>query len=724
MSKIRFLKGFFIVIFAICLSFFTFLGYLHFSPGLKIEVGKFTKESLSITFYDSCDNEIGRANSEKRRIDIKELPPHITQAFIAVEDKRFFKHNGVDLYGIARAIKNNLLSKGVKEGGSTITQQLIKNTHLSSEKTISRKIKEIKLALKLERLYSKDEILEFYLNSIYFGEGAYGIESASLNYFGKSATQLSIIEAAALASTIKAPSIYNPRKAECAKRSKIVLSAMKDQNYITSEEYETNLSKEISTVKREKNEYLDFCEEECFALLEKYKISPYHDGEFKVYTYMEKSRQNALCESLTENYQGGIITSCNGKIKGYKLPQGDFSRPTASLIKPVFVYAPAIEEGVIHLDSKVLDEKTNFGNYSPSNYNEKYYGWVSAKEAIYRSLNIPAIKVLDSVGIEKARLYARKLGIQINKNELSSALGAYENGSTLKEITASYTPFTNQGLYTPLTAIRRIEKNGVCIYKDQTESIQVFSAGTCEIINDALQECANIGTAKAIGKREYSICAKTGTAGNDKGNTDAYIIAYTSEDIISLRFCNADNSLMPNTVTGGFVAKYASNILNSLYKNKMPKDFAKSNEVTYAKACLLSYQKGILALADERLPNRYTFYTPILTKYIKSVPISSLTPLLEDCLITVKNNELTIKFDKDREIFCKIEIKLGDKFEEIATTNEEIFTIRNLTNGVYTLKITPILTLGGCEKIEGTPKEYTVKINENSQIINSPWWEE
>ena len=190
---------------------FIFLGYLYFPTSHTFNRAKLEKNNYSISFFDNKNQQINFAtNYLGSKVNIKELPDYLKKAFIAVEDKRFYLHHGVDYRAVLRAVKNNLSTGGIKEGGSTITQQLIKNTHLTSERTIKRKIKEIKLAIALEKEYSKDEILGFYLNGVYFGEGAYGIQCAAQKYFGVDASKLSLAQSCALAATVKAPSVYNP----------------------------------------------------------------------------------------------------------------------------------------------------------------------------------------------------------------------------------------------------------------------------------------------------------------------------------------------------------------------------------------------------------------------------------------------------------------------------------------------------------------------------------
>jgi len=301
----RIFKGLALLFLIFLLVSSAFVAYLFISPNLHLEQSMLLPNTPSITLLDSANQEICLPVSAKERVEINGLPEYVVNAFVAVEDKRFFKHNGVDFIGILRAFKSNLLSRSLKEGGSTITQQLIKNTYLTNEKTLNRKIKEIKLALKAEKQFSKEEILSFYLNSVYFGEGAYGIESASKSYFNKSASELSLVEACALASTVKAPSIYNPRKEKCEKRKNLVLNLMLEQGYISNEQYQRGISTKITVKDTPKSsDYAIACIEEIY---DKLSLSPYENCKILAHTYYEKDCQTALESTLDEKNQGGII---------------------------------------------------------------------------------------------------------------------------------------------------------------------------------------------------------------------------------------------------------------------------------------------------------------------------------------------------------------------------------------------------------------------------------
>ena len=717
----RIFKGVLFCFLALTFVLCLLCAYAFISPTDKIQREKLEKNNYELLFFDCNNNDVSVEYGGNQSVDLNTVPDYVVNAFIAVEDKRFFKHNGVDFIGMARALKNNVIASSFKEGGSTITQQLIKNTHLSSEKTISRKINEIKLALKLERTYTKAEILSFYLNGVYFGEGAYGIESASKTYFAKRADQLTLVEACALASTVKAPAIYNPRKQKCNERKNLTLKLMREQGYISNEDYQNAIEEDIVTRTPKHSQYLGESLQEAFDLL---NLSPYQNGKVEIYTYFDKIRQSALNDLLTQKNQGGIIMSSDAKIKAYKIPEGDFERQPASTIKPLIVYAPAIEEGIIHIDSKILDEPCNFNGYAPSNYGNKYYGWISAKNALCKSLNVPAVKIIDALGTQKARLYARKLGFEIKEEGLGIALGSYNGGVDLQTLCASYATFSSLGNKFKPTFINKIIIDGKVVYKDEIEGERVFSKGCAEIINEALKECCVSGTAKAIGKKKFEVCAKTGTAGNEYGNTDAYSVCYTSSDVIAVRFCNKDNSYLQGVTTGAQVCTYTNEILNRIYAQQTPPPFEKSNEVIYAQMCTLAYEKGALELGCENQPNRYLFTSPILKKYIKSLPISSFSAPLVVCNFKVENNKVVINIQKSAHVACKIERIFNGKSQLIYNGYSDVFTDDTQTDGIYYYKITPYVISSTQEFLYGEEiVSPALRICVQDDFKDKSWWE-
>ena len=521
----------------------------------KIDKNKLIKNTKTIEIYSSCGNLIAKktGGSASEYVKISNLSDNTKNAFIAIEDKRFYSHKGIDFRRILGATLENIKSASFKEGASTITQQLIKNTHLSSEKTLKRKLQEIKLAINLEREYSKDEILEMYLNSIYFGKGAYGIEDASKTYFNKSASNLTLNESAMLAGIIKAPNTYSPDANYdlAIKRKNLVLKVMLNSNFITESEYTANVNKEIRISNGNGiNPYDDYVK----AVISEFENSnifmPYGNNAVKIYTYLDENLQSSISNKSVDYDEIKIVI--NSKLCGVTAFYGNNSnlkRCPASCVKPWLVYAPMINDGYVKESTIIDDEKINISGYSPKNYDDKFHGAVTVKYALSNSLNVPAVKLLSGYGINKANKYTTLMNLDIKNESLPCALGGLSGGLTLKELCDKYSVFNNNGYYTESKFINSIYFDGVKIYSHSKNSNEVFSKETAYIINDILKSSVCSGTSKKLRSLPYEICAKTGTNGNEKGNADAISVAYTTDAIVGVWVGNYDNKIMPNSVT-------------------------------------------------------------------------------------------------------------------------------------------------------------------------------
>ncbi len=547
----------------------------------NLDANKLVNKGVKYTFYD-CENNKIDSNLLKNDnyVTLNELKSYTKNAFIAIEDRRFYSHNGLDYKRILGATFNNAKTMSLKEGASTISQQLVKNTHLSSEKTLKRKLLEFKITRQLEKEYSKDEILEMYLNTIYFGSGAYGINSASLTYFNKNASNLTLNESAVLAGIIKAPSKYSPliNYENCFNRKNLVLKCMKDCNFITSSEYEDLKNEEIILPKQNKSTgikyYLDACKNE----FDKLNIDPYQN-DVKIYTALDINAQNYLSELNIENEpkydrKQIIINAKTNEVIAFYGNNSNLKRSPASCVKPWLVYAPSLNENFATLSTVFSDVKKNFSSYSPSNFSNKYYGLVTLKTALEKSLNVPAVEMLNCFGIEKACNYAKKMNVEIENKDLSIALGAINNGLTLKELCDCYSTFSSNGNFTKSHFINKVTIGNKEVYINKDKSVKVFKDETAFLINDALKSAVKNGTSKKLSSYNFDVCAKTGTNGTKNGNLDAYSIAYTTNHIVGTWLGNNNNELMPNSVTGGnYPTVYTSEMLSYLYKNKKPLNF-------------------------------------------------------------------------------------------------------------------------------------------------------
>ena len=412
--------------------------YLAVTKDAVLSPEKLALSDKTFTLYDRDGTRIeNTALNFQQSVCLADVPKETQIAFIGVEDKRFYSHGGFDLKRIAKAAINNLRSRSFKEGASTISQQLIKNTHLSQEKTLSRKLREWKLTRALERTYTKDEILEKYLSVIYFGHNCFGLQSAARFYFNKEPNKLDLADSAILAGLVRSPNNYSPFKnpEKCAKRKENVLRLLFKNGAITKTQMQEALEKPLPLSPHKNTRdfgYLHFVFDELSSLSEKYDFTL--NGKIEIDTYLDLTVQKQL-ETIAESYDQtdktlAVLDNQTRGFKAYVSSVGAIRRLTGSLLKPLLVYAPALEENLISPATPILDEKIDYGGYSPNNFDGKFHGYVSARECLSKSLNVPAVKLLDSLGAEKGANYLQKLNLPIEKDDLSLALalGGMKNG--------------------------------------------------------------------------------------------------------------------------------------------------------------------------------------------------------------------------------------------------------------------------------------------------------
>lgn len=537
------------------------------------------------------DEQGKTVDNGKKYIKIGEIAPSVIRAFIAIEDTRFYQHNGIDFYRIMGATAKNISKFKAAEGASTITQQLIKNTHLTNEKSISRKIKEIKLAKQLEKKIGKDEILEKYLNAIYFGNGFYGIAEASQGYFQKSPYELNIAESAILAGTVKSPNNYNPISdiEASTKRMKTVLSAMRKNEFITEKELNlANSYKYQPNCGYNQNNY-----SQSYSKIAKYQASQIlksmnvdenmiSSKNLIIETYMDDSIQrncySRLVASLNsiDNASGTICVGDNNRVKliAYASTESyPYSRQVGSVMKPFSVYAPALELNYANAATQILDEPTDFGGYKPSNYGGVTHGYVSLRESVKHSYNIPAVKLLNDIGINSALPYLDKLDIAVNEKEKNLSLALGSNSTTPLNLLSCYSTLANSGNYMTANAIKRIRTDdNKILYTDNRVQRNVFRDDTAFIMTDILRDTAMSGTASKLKYLNIDIAAKTGTVGDENGNTDAYTVAYTPDNTFLAWFGSKDGQ-MDSKITGGTYPTIAIKKVIENIRNYSPSKF-------------------------------------------------------------------------------------------------------------------------------------------------------
>lgn len=548
-------------------------------------------------FFDTDGNQLPYV--EENYIDPDDIPQNLKNAFVALEDKRFYSHKGYDPIRIAGAFLNNIKSKSLKEGASTITQQLVKNTHLTHEKTVSRKLKEIAIASNIEKEYSKDEILAMYLSVIYFGNGAYGAKQAARLYFDKDINDLSLSECASLAGTVKNPKKYSPfsEESDSIQRRNLVLKVMQKEGYIdldacsraqsaplnVAERKTDNLNKRIYDLYI-KNAISEACEK---LDITKYELS---NSALKIYLNVDSALQTKIAaigadESLYSNdkINGAIIVLDNSAhaVSAYwsNLPY-DVKRQAGSVLKPLAVYAPAIDMNACTLATPIVDEKVTYGDFSPSNYGGKYYGETTIRQAIKKSMNSVSVKTMSYIGVDSSVDYLSRLGISTLDSDKNYALslGALTDGVSVKSIAQAYSTFANQGVYAPSNFIKYIVKDGRKIVDFQSQiSTRVVKPSTCDQINSALSDTVKDGTAITLSALDFEVCAKTGTAQrSDAQNGDAWCASY-NDDCTIVVWHGSDDGM--GEKGGGFATMQCLKSWQSASKIKpMRKSVSRSND--------------------------------------------------------------------------------------------------------------------------------------------------
>ena len=668
----------------------TFGTYLYFYKTTSFDREKLDASNLNIEVFDNAENIVREENLINHKyVKLSTLPEYVKQAFISTEDKNFYRHKGLDYKRMVKATLVNLKNMRFKQGASTISQQLIKNTHLSNEKTLERKFKEIAITKKMEKQLSKDEILEKYLNCIFFGNNCYGIESASNYYFSKSSKNLSPEEVAVLAGIISAPSRYsptsNPEKAK-VKRN-YVLKNMSESGAINPNDYQTLISKDImldieKTDVNKINSYSQMAIDEASLILG-LPAKSIGLGGYKIHTYLNPAEQSKIKEIVNFNKTSETdisiikIDSKSGAITAYvgtgNLKLSDVQRQPGSAIKPVLVYAPALEENKIYPCSIISDEEININGYSPNNVNKGYMGDVSVRTAVNKSLNTVAVKVLSYVGVENAKYYAQKAGIEFDKDDISYALalGGFKYGTTLKQLTNAYLPFANNGDFIEAKFVKYItDKNGKIIYKNENKSSKVFRDDTAYLMTDMLKGCVNFGTSKKLSSLPFEVAAKTGTVGTSKGNTDAYNISYTTDAVLGVWVGKLDNVAIKNLSGGNQPTKIAKEIYQSL--SLSPNDFVAPNSVDYAEIDLLS-------LKDDKLIKLSNTFTPDRYKVKELFSKFNMPNEVSENFVSVKQPVLNCDEVKGENILS-FEAKDYIEYELIKSTNDNEKVVMTCSN--------------------------------------------
>lgn len=630
------------VLLLFCAAFYVFFDVPDWQ---KLDISKLSALAQTSSMYDMNGELMSELRGSENRIivSLDEIPLHTRQAFIAAEDLRFYDHRGIDVYRILGALRSNLKSGSLAEGASTITQQLAKLTHLSAEKTIRRKLEEINLAFQIEKVYNKDEILAMYLNTVYFGRGAYGIQAAAQAYFGVDAEDLTLNQSASLAAIIKAPSIYAPHISPSNNRSRrqYILSVMAENGFISQEEKQAALDESIWVLAQEAEKqlyswYIDEALRESAELLG-LSADEVIQGGFKIYTAYDARLQTIADEvyadssffpaaasdgtpiqsamAVVDTNNGAVLAMIGGR--DYTVRRGlnratQMRRQPGSALKPLAVYGPALELGYTTA-SVLLDEKTSFGGYTPRNAGDRYYGLVTMRTAIRNSLNTTAVRLLEEIGLDASIQYLNKMGIPTRNSDrnLSLALGSMTYGVTPVELAAAYVPYANGGIYHQPYCVERIETvDGSNVYERKDSGKQVLSAQNAFLMTSLLQSVVSSGTGTRMLSANTPIAGKTGTVSMTGGNRDIWMTAYTPEISVAvwMGYDQTDaKHKISNGITGGRnTASLAAAFFKKAYADREKPDFSQPDGLvwlTLDKRALTS--RGSIMLASDKTPKEY-----------------------------------------------------------------------------------------------------------------------
>ncbi|HXB78622.1 MAG TPA: penicillin-binding protein 1A [Bradyrhizobium sp.] len=501
-------------------------------------------------------------------VALKELPPYLPKAFIAIEDRRFYSHHGIDPIGIARAAVANILHRGVSQGGSTLTQQLAKNLFLTQERTFQRKLQEVELALWLERKHSKGEILELYLNRVYFGSGAYGVEAAAQRYFGKSARNVTLAEAAMLAGLVKSPSRLapnrNPDGAE--QRAQTVLAAMAEAKFITEAQAQASIGHPSYNVKPAGAGTINYVADWIGEVLDDLigQIDQNVVVETSIDPKLQAVAEAAVIDELAAKSvrfnvtQGALVAmapdgAVRAMVGGRNYAESQYNRAVTakrqpgSAFKP-FVFLTAIESGLTP-ETIRQDAPLDVKGWKPENYTHEYFGPVTLTQALAMSLNTVAVRLGLEVGPKNVVRTAHRLGIssKLDANP-SIALGTSE--VSLVELAGAYLPFANGGLAVSPHVVNKIRTaDGKVLYMRSADQLgQVIEPRNVAMMNTMMQETLLSGTARKAELPGWMAAGKTGTSQDFR---DAWFIGYTANLVTGVWLGNDDNSPTKKATGGG-----------------------------------------------------------------------------------------------------------------------------------------------------------------------------
>lgn len=606
----------------------------------NLDPDKLANPAAASTIYNS-EGEVllSLFDGEDYRLPIEfdQISDWIKKAIVISEDKTFYQHNGINISGTLRAI----LTFGKSGGGSSITQQLARNVYLTLDVSMARKLREMALALELEKIYIKNEILCFYLNQVFFGHWAQGVQAGSQLYFGKNASDLNLAESAMLVAILPSPNRYSPyNDFETAKfMQELLLDLMLKEGAITQQEaddakaYEVQLAglEQVRSATFTSTYFVDYVLEELPSLLKTYYGSEEDASKairthgLKIYTTLDSEAQASVEQAITDKmspyqtqnadgiYQRqsaavviapetGYIVAMAGGREYPKNTIGAWNRATDSLrqpgssIKPIIDYAPGIAAGVITAATVFDDVPTSYPTYTgepwqPTNFDDLYFGLISVREALSRSENIPAIKTMQLVGVDKCISFAQSMGLSSlvsDDQSLSAAIGGLTNGVSVLEMTTAYATFANNGVKTdPIAVLEVKDKNGVTIYQNTAHRTAVLDEKTAYIMTDLLKTVVSLpyGTGRVGRLGDRPVAAKSGTT--DDFN-DLWFCGYTKDYASVVWIGHDEQTPMTDLYGSGLAPKIWQQFMASIHTNLPIRDWSAPNDIEIVQVCSIS----------------------------------------------------------------------------------------------------------------------------------------
>lgn len=588
------------------------------------------------------------ANENRTTVTLDQIPKQLQDAFIAIEDKRFYSHFGIDIYRVFGAARVNIQTGKFSQGFSSITQQLIKKVYLSDKKALKRKVVEMYYAIQLERRFTKDQILESYLNTIPLGHNTAGVKEAALYYYGKDLDKLTLAENAMLAGITNNPSLYSPYRHfdNATKRKKLILGEMLKQDKISKEEYDQALSEEVKLTKVQSevetsyfadmviHDVLEVIESELGYSEEEAQLKLFNGG-LKIVATIDTDIQNAVEASFKNDamFPKGkadangnmqpeaaaiVIDHTTGQVKAVMGGRSEnvrrgLNRATQSLrqpgstIKPLAVYAPALDNGYT-ISTVVDDAPITYGNYSPDNYGGTFRGLVTVREAIQHSLNVVAVKIVQDIGLSRSADYLQKFGItslvtdpKEKTNDLglgSLALGGLTKGIKPIEMAAAYSVFPNKGVYNkPITFTKIYDKDNNLIYENKPKKERVISEQVAYLMIDIMQGVVKGGTGGRAALPNMPVGGKTGTTTK---NLDAWFVGYTPYYTTAV-WMGHDEPKNLGFTGGSFPAMLWKDIMSGIHKNLPTKSFDMPGGLVSMEICAVSGKRpSELCALDQR----------------------------------------------------------------------------------------------------------------------------